>query len=320
MQDLDFWKIISDTLYIGVPVCLVIMVDASGDGPNRPGSKMAVMPNGQRFGTVGGGNSEKMLSETAVELLTETPGSGPQWMTLNHGNDEDGPESGMICSGVQVFALLCLTPEDRPTVHQMLRALSEGIPGQLILSSDGLAFSETTEPGLLRTFDPVSLYYKESIGRIDTVTLIGGGHVSLALTPLLRSLNLRVVVLDNRPDLDTMQANTLAHDLRVIDYNNVLPHIPAGDRSYVCIMTFGHEHDETVLRQLVHLDLKYLGMMGSAHKIKTIFDSLRKQGVSQEKLDKIHSPIGLHIGSNTPEEIAVSIAAEIIAVKRGIIK
>ena len=318
MHELEFWKLISETLYIGLNVCLVVMVNATGDGPNRPGSKMAIMPDGRRFGTVGGGNSEKFLSDTALDMLGSTS-SEPRLITLNHGDGNEGDESGMICSGTQVFALARLSSEDRVSVHQILRAMSEGIPGILKLSVTGLTFSESANFESSQKFDPNAWSYEEALNIDDTVTIIGGGHVSLALTPLLVSLGMRVTILDNRPNLDTMEANTLAHDLRVIDYKDIRSHVPLGDHSFVCIMTFGHEHDEMVLRQLANLDLKYLGMMGSAHKIGTIFEHLRVEGIPQEKLDKIHAPIGLAIGSNTPEEIAISIAAEIIGVRRGTI-
>ena len=317
MQDLDFWKRIADTLYVDVNVCLVTMVAASGEGPNRPGARMAVLPDGQRFGTVGGGNSEKMLSDLAVKMLSTEPLSDPRLLSLSH-HDGEGAASGMICSGTQHFTLHCLTPSNRPVLHQILRALSEGISGIIRLSPEGLNFEGTSESMASIRFDPDRWQYEEPVGRYDTVTLIGGGHVSLALTPLLFSLGMRVIVLDNRPDLDTMQSNRLAHARRVVDYENIRSHMLTGPNSYACIMTFGHQHDECVLRQILNLDLRYLGMMGSAHKIRTIFDHMLSEGFPQKTLDKVHAPIGMNIGSNTPEEIAISIVAEIIAVRRGI--
>jgi len=109
--------------------------------------------------------------------------------------------------------------------------------------------------------------------------------VALALTPLLVRLGFRVVVLDDRPGLDTMEANTDADERRVVDYARIVEHVPAGPDSYVCIMTHGHRHDEEVLQQLLQIPLGYLGMMGSAPKVETIRRRLLARGASREALD-----------------------------------
>ncbi len=157
--------------------------------------------------------------------------------------------------------------------------------------------------------------YKESLGNPVTVTLVGGGHVALALSPILKTLDMRVVVLDDRMNLATMQANTAADEKRLVAYRDIRSHIPSGIRSFVCIMTFGHKNDELVLRQLVEYPLGYLGMMGSKAKNRQLMQSLRESGISEQALSVVHAPIGLPIKSNTPQEIAISIAAELIAVR-----
>ncbi|MDZ7723609.1 MAG: XdhC family protein [candidate division KSB1 bacterium] len=190
-------------------------------------------------------------------------------------------------------------------------------PVVMSVTADGLAVRNADNTLQSAVFDEKTWRYDEPIGIPDIATLIGGGHVSLALSPLLAGLGMRVIVLDNRTRLRTMQSNRFAYACHKVDYDNIRPHIPKGSRSFVCIMTYGHQYDETVLSQLVNLDMCYLGMMGSPHKIRTIFEHLRSNGIPQSALDNVHAPIGLNIGSNTPEEIAVSIAAEIIAVRNG---
>lgn len=318
MHGSNLWTFADDALATGADVCLVTMVDAVGSGPNRPGSRLVVTADGNRAGTVGGGASEFTLVNTARELLTAAPRPGACVVTMEHRDGENDRVSGMICSGTQVFALACLTPADRATVQRIAKACDTGSPVRIRLSIEGLSVSDVSQPVRpSSSFDPDAWCYEETVGVVDTATLVGGGHVSLALSPLLVTLGMRVVVLDNRANLSTMASNALAHECRVIDYACVEKHIPTGDRSYVCIMTFGHRHDEQVLERLVSRPLRYLGMMGSAAKISQIRERLLSHGVAREALNAVYAPIGLPIGSNTPEEIAISIAAQIIVVRHG---
>lgn len=326
----DVWGALREVLEAGEVACLVTMVDAEGNGPNRPGARMMVASDGRHVGTVGGGSSEAALVEKARAALSQSPPSPPALVGLSHTGgtagdvltpDDSGvtrTRSGMICSGSQVFATCCLAPSDLPAVRGVVDAVREGRPLRVILDRDGLHCSETDASSSSRiSFDPTAWRYTEVVGLRDTVTLVGGGHVSLALSPLLASLGMHVVVLDNRSHLPTMQNNPHAHEHRVIDYADVADHVPDGDHSFVAIMTFGHRHDEQVLEQLVGRPLRYLGMMGSKPKVGQIRERLLARGIPRETLDAVHAPIGLPIGSNTPAEIAISIAAEIVAVRRG---
>jgi xanthine dehydrogenase accessory factor len=112
-----------------------------------------------------------------------------------------------------------------------------------------------------------------------------------------------------------MDANAYAHEKHVVNYSNIGKYVGEGSGCYAVIMTFGHQADEQVLKQLAGKKLRYLGMLGSPAKIAQIFASLKKQGVSAASLKKVHAPVGLPIHSHTPEEIAISIAAEIISIK-----
>ena len=111
-----------------------------------------------------------------------------------------------------------------------------------------------------------------------------------------------------------MAHNHFAGKRVVVDYAEVAAHVPDGDRSWVTIMTHAHREDAFVLERLVDRDYAYLGMMGSAAKVRQIFADLESRGIPRPRLERVHAPIGVAIGSHTPAEIAVSIAAEIIAV------
>ncbi len=317
MHDVDFWSAVTSLVASGKPVGLVVMVDAEGSGPNRPGAKLAVTADGERLGTVGGGRSEFSLAESATAMLQEHPPPPPHRVTMTHTGETGAHASGMICSGEQRFIAVCLGEADRATLLTIQDAYRNNRPHHLSLDANGLHCVPAADSNAGAGYAPDPWCYRETVGIRDTMTLVGGGHVSLALTPLLASLGMRIVILDNRPDLATMRDNVQADECRVVDYTDMERHIPDGDRSYVAIMTFGHAHDETVLAQLVGRPLRYLGMMGSAAKIATIRANLIAQGVAPESLDAIHAPIGLPIASNTPAEIAISIAAEVIAVRNG---
>ena len=151
----------------------------------------------------------------------------------------------------------------------------------------------------------------------DTLYVFGGGHVGLALSKIFSNLNFKTVLFDNRSELNTFNENRFANEKHIVDYRSVADLVPEGFNVYVVIVTFAHKSDEQVLEQMLPKNVKYLGAMGSDKKIKTIFDHLTEKGYTKEQLSKVHAPIGLPINSETPAEIAISIAAEIIAVKNG---
>ena len=120
---------------------------------------------------------------------------------------------------------------------------------------------------------------------------------------------------DNRENLNTLNVNIFAHQKHVIDYNDIESYIKQGNDSYVAIMTNKYTDDKLVLSQLIKNNYKYVGVLGSKAKLKIMWDVLLQEGFTQQELDSVFAPIGIHIKSETPEEIAVSIAAEIIQVK-----
>ncbi len=142
------------------------------------------------------------------------------------------------------------------------------------------------------------------------LVIIGGGHVGNALSRLAALLDFRVVVMDTR-ELDSSLFPESAELVRLESYERI-PKEWFDARTYAVIMTPNHMGDREALAQLVDLPLAYLGMIGSRRKVQQTFQSLRERGISEEALARVHAPIGLDIGAETPMEIAVSIAAEMI--------
>jgi xanthine dehydrogenase accessory factor len=159
-------------------------------------------------------------------------------------------------------------------------------------------------------------YLLEKLASPGTVLIFGAGHVARPTLALAAKVGFKTGVLDDRPEFAT--AEHFPHSERIIlvdSFANALTDVAVGDDAYLIIVTRGHHHDQTVLEQALATPAAYIGMMGSQKKIRACFDNLETRGWQKADLARVHSPIGLDIGSETPEEIAVSIVAELIAVR-----
>ncbi|MDY3954516.1 MAG: XdhC/CoxI family protein [Anaerovoracaceae bacterium] len=159
--------------------------------------------------------------------------------------------------------------------------------------------------------------FTEDFGQRTTAYIFGAGHVAQALEPILRYIGFETVVMDDRAQFANRERYPEAKEVIVGDFEDAFKGIETDQDSYIIIVTRGHAADLTVLRQAVTKENAYIGMIGSRGKVKINLDQLASEGVSKKTLDKIYSPIGLEIYSETPEEIAISIAAEMIQVRAG---
>lgn len=157
--------------------------------------------------------------------------------------------------------------------------------------------------------------YRENIGLPLIAYIAGGGHVGLAVSRVMKTLGFYVVVFDHREDVFTIEQNSFADEIIITRYEEIGKRIIESKRSYIIIVTPMHTGDKETLKSVIDKSVKYIGMMGSKRKIKNIFDALLADGVDGELLQRVHTPIGIEIEAETPEEIAISIAAEIIKVK-----
>ena len=158
--------------------------------------------------------------------------------------------------------------------------------------------------------------YIEPIGN-PSVTIFGAGHIAQRLVPILATLEYRTTVIDDRESFAHAERFPLASEVCVRNFENCLEGVSTGPNSCLIVVTRGHQHDETVLAQAVATQAGYVGLIGSLGKIGAIYKNLEKRGVPRARLEEVHAPIGLPLGSKSPEEIAVAIAAELIAHRRG---
>jgi xanthine dehydrogenase accessory factor len=222
----------------------------------------------------------------------------------------------MICSGEQTFVLMHLSKRDLDAVTAL--ALATARPGGVLhLGADGLAYDPEGLLDSKRQFVSGAQWsYDEDWGRRDHLHLVGGGHCALALSQLASGLDFQITVYDDRPGLPTFEANTWA-DQKVLlpDYSTVGEYIAPGAQQFVCVMTFGYVTDDKALRALLGRDYAFLGSLGSRSKIDKLLAAYTDEGWPAEALRRLHAPLGVPIHSQTPAEIAVSIAAQLIRVR-----
>ena len=155
----------------------------------------------------------------------------------------------------------------------------------------------------------------EPIFSEPTVYIFGAGHVSQQLAPLIKGVSFKVVVIDDREMFANNERFPEADEIIVSEFEKCFNKLNIDGSSYLVIVTRGHLYDGFVLEQAIKTNARYIGMIGSKKKIHTLYQNLMKKGIAKEKLDRVYAPIGLDINSETPEEIAVSIAAELIKVR-----
>ena len=310
-----FWQHILDKLQDNQKVYVLTVIENSGSSPGRKGFKMLVAQDDFIFGSVGGGVMEFSLVEEVQQLLLGA--NSPIFIKkqIHKGRIKDG--SGMICSGEQTVAFHCLNPEHIPLIQHILASLQNGEKGSLSLTPKSFSFSDKRLDNQFeyQINSEEDWFFEEHIGFRESLYIIGGGHVGVAVSELFVKLGFHVSVFDNREDLNTLENNNFAHQKLVIDYNNIEDYLPQESDTYVAIMTNKYTDDKLVLSKLIRNNYKFIGVLGSKAKLKTMWKILIREGFTKEELDTIHAPIGLSIKSETPEEIAVSIAAEIILVK-----
>jgi xanthine dehydrogenase accessory factor len=313
----SIWNNIQAELEAEHHLLLMIVLESEGSSPGRQGFKMFVSSSGAIVGSIGGGIMEHKLVELCKNKLLQSPTKPFMKRQIHQANIGEN-RSGMICSGLQAVAFYPLNQNDLPTISEILKAGPTDRPGVLIANDTGLHFErkeKITSRFLLDLPSSDSWSLKENVVFQNSLHIIGGGHVSLALSNIASFAGFDVTVYDNRKDLNTIKQNVFAHFVHLRNYKNIKQSLLVGEGDYVVIMSFGHRSDMRILKQLLDSPYQYLGMMGSKVKVNQIFQDLIKEGVSPDQLEKVHAPIGIPISSRTPEEIAVSIMAEIIKVK-----
>jgi xanthine dehydrogenase accessory factor len=176
-------------------------------------------------------------------------------------------------------------------------------------------------PGVVRvgTGDHAADVYLEPHHPPPALVIVGAGHVARPLCTLGALLGFRVTVLDDRPEFATRERFPEAAEVRRADFSDPFRGVEIGPRSWLVLVTRGHRYDFEALREVLRRPAApaYVGMIGSRRRTRAALDALARDGIPHERLRAVHAPIGLDVGAETPEEIAVAVAAELVQVRRG---
>lgn len=282
----------------GDPFAVCTLVRTRGSTPQKSGAMMLVLPDGKTLGTIGGGCVEAEVRSRALRMMF-SPANRLLTFKLDH---DHGWDDGLVCGGTMDVAVQVITQADHAQEFQKAR--------------DGVAAGDTALLHIAVPDEQDQIHHFDSpILPSPALVIAGAGHVGAALASVAAQMDFRITVIDDRADFAasarfpnaTVRLGTIDTELRQCNLN---------EHTYVVIVTRGHQRDALALAAVVQSKAKYIGLIGSRRKVIKIFSDLREQGVSPEHLDRVHAPIGLDIGAVTPAEIALSIAAELIAVRR----
>jgi xanthine dehydrogenase accessory factor len=223
----------------------------------------------------------------------------------------------LIWGGYQIIIFSILGKDQIELINNIVNSVRNKRNGSLLISPNEIVYNESSEiqPTSFNYNNDDDWIYSENIGLPLIAFIAGGGHVGLAVSRIMKSIGFYVVVFDHREDVFTVEQNEYADEIIITKYDEIGNQIIESENSYIIIVTPMHAGDKDTLKSVINKKVKYIGMMGSSRKIKSIFDALKEEGANEKLFEKIHTPIGLEIYAESPEEIAISIAAEIIRTK-----
>jgi xanthine dehydrogenase accessory factor len=239
--------------------------------------------------------------EAALATIVSASGSTPREEGAKMLVRADGSIAGTIGGGSL----------EAQVIKEALKVIGEGKPKQLHFS---LTAKEVEDEGMLCGGE--AEVFIEPILTTPTLYIFGGGHISLPLAKTGKLLGFKTAVIDDRAEFANTNRFPEADTVIAEDFGKSFSRLKIDKSSYIVIVTRNHQYDDLVLEWAVGTRAKYIGMIGSKKKTKAVFDHLMTKGITKEQLARVHAPIGVEIGAQTPEEITVSILAEIIKVRR----
>jgi xanthine dehydrogenase accessory factor len=333
----------------GHPVVLATVISHAGSTPRGAGAKMIIREDGSIFSTIGGGGVEGEVIRRAPDVFKS---GGAIIRHFNFSSTDIASSMGMICGGKMDILMERLDPDANTKAifgalasnirtgekcllgrafhseisspqhhHLFLMTGDDTVLGNVPFETAELeALKETVfqcRTPILRTTENLTIIADPFISA-ECVYLFGAGHVAQQVARILNMVDLRTVVIDDREEFANRDLFPTADEICVPEnFSIAFSELHIDRNSIIVIVTRGHAHDQTVLEQALKTDAGYIGMIGSKRKRNTIYDNLSKKGVRPEDLARVYSPIGLEIGAQTPEEIAVSITAQLIAYRTG---
>jgi xanthine dehydrogenase accessory factor len=330
---------------------LATLIARVGSAPRAVGAKYLIRGDGTSVGSIGGGCVEAEVWQVAQKVMEKGMG-GILHFDLT---SEQLAEGGLICGGninifleplgeefIDIYKEVVMIRQKGgsailATLVSVDGAFPKGEGSKVLMKASGekagfLSGGSELENKILREGEillkekkPKALVFNsegrkmeillEPISSEPTVYLFGGGHVSEQVSSLAKKVHFKVVVIDDREMFANRERFPEADEVIVSEFEKCFHELSIDDTSYIVIVTRGHLYDGIVLEQAVKSDARYIGMIGSKKKIRTLYQNLMEKGISKETLERVNAPIGIDINSETPEEIGVSIVAELIKVR-----
>jgi xanthine dehydrogenase accessory factor len=341
MMKPSIYTLVNQYLESGQKLVLAKIIRRTGSTPRDVGSMCIITEDNRIVGTVGGGLLEYKVQKKAAQMLK----SGPSFIYRFTLSNDDLAQNGMICGGDADLFLEVLSPKNSRTreifkaidrklalnrpvtlvtrIKDGLDPLADGL--HMLQSDDGTCIGSLTgfRTGLMnglstqpcRLIDPADSgdsFFIEHLTQPPRLFLFGAGHVSTCVAPLARTVGFNITVIDDRPEFAAKERFPDADQVIVSDFKEAFDTVTFAENAYILIITRGHLHDKSVLEMALNTKAVYIGMIGSIKKRNIIYSDLLKQGVAKERLEWVCSPVGIDINAQTPEEIAVSIVAELI--------
>lgn len=327
------FQLLSENLNNGRDITMVSVTSSSGSTPRGAGARMIVGAEGRIYGTIGGGAVEYFAQQKAQSVLEEKKSFNESYMLRQN----EVQDLGMICGGdVACFFQYLDSGNEKvkSLVDRVLNIFRENKNLWLIMDitedEAGKMGIFTKEAGAefmdipQRIVESLNgkpqkinidnkLYYVEQINYSEKVYVFGGGHVAQQLVPTLSRIDFSCIVLEDREDFAKKELFEGVIGTRIVDMQNledICKEITEND--YICIMTRGHKDDYVIQRQVLKTPAKYIGVIGSKRKTAGVMEKLRNDGYGEEDLKRITAPIGISLSAETPAEIAISIAAQLI--------
>jgi len=342
----------SDEITSGNDMVIATVVKTSGSTPQKPGAKLLVRADGSGVGTLGGGCVEGDIWFASSQLLQS---GGSAEMRDYELNEDLAAEDGLVCGGTMYFLLDPLRkPEAAQEFNDEVVAAYEGgapvavaslmkissdsglVVGSKLLirengSTSGSLGDEKLDSNAMNqarrlmamgkndyvTDESGAEYFIEAYTTPPTLVLAGGGHVSKAISNIASSLGFKIFIIDDREDFSNPDRFPEAEQTVVSDYGSAFEKLPIGTNSFIVIATRGHRYDASATASAMRTPASYVGLLGSKRKTILIFEELFREGFTMEEVQSVRSPIGLNISARTPEEIALSIMAEIVGFRLG---
>jgi xanthine dehydrogenase accessory factor len=342
---IEIYSEVFELLKKGACFALARIISQVGSTPREVGTRCLILEDGSLRGTIGGGRMEFLMIQKAMEVILKRESS---FLNLSL-TGKDVLKTDMLCGGrVEIFIepISSENPETFKIFSTISEALKSGkrcrflteIAGGMkvddtrcraVIDEDGrisgnlneldiprlIRFLRTEEPQILKLKDSNRNIFVETIRPAETVYIFGGGHISKFLCPLVSLAGFKAVVIDDRVEFASPSRFPDADEVIVSPFHGSFDALNISPSTYIVIVTRGHTYDRDVLSIALQKQAGYIGMIGSTRKRDKIYESLIQEGYSKEMLDRVYCPIGLMIGAQTPEEIAISIVAQLIDVK-----